>query len=72
VEDNRKGLKNRAPMSTSQRVVMLGPGNESYDGPQYAYSPPTSGEVPRDNLGFFPQGTEEVPDKAFRSWPEEE
>lgn len=72
MEDTRKGLKNRAPMSTSQRVVMLSPGNESYDGPQYQWCPAAEGDVPSDNLGFFPQGTEEVPDKTFRSWPEEE
>lgn len=72
MEDNRKGLKNKAPMMTSERVVVLSPGNESYDGPQYAYSPATSGEVPKDNIGFFPKGTEEVPDNEFRSWPEKE
>lgn len=73
MEDTRQGLKNEAPMKTDQRVVMLTPCNESYDGPQYAYSPATSGEVPKDNLGIFSMGgTAEVPDPEFRSWPEKE
>ncbi len=59
-------------MSTSQRVVMLTPCNESYDGPQYAGTPAEAGDVPSDNLGFFSQGgTEEVPDSKFRKWPED-
>lgn len=72
MEDTRSGLKNKAPMKTDQRVVMLTPCNESYDGPQYGETPASAGGVPKDNLGFFPKGTDEVPDSEFRSWPEKE
>ena len=72
MEDTRTRQKNKAPMKTDQRVVVLSPINESYHGPQYDYSPPTRGDVPKDNLGFFPDGTSEVPDEEFRDWPESE
>jgi hypothetical protein len=70
MEDNQHGLKNRAPMKTDQRVVLLSPQNESYNGPQYDHNPVRAGEVPGDPAGFFPDGTDEVPDKTFRAWPE--
>jgi hypothetical protein len=70
MEDNRRGLRNRSPFQTNQRVVTLSPILESYDGPQYENSPAFAGEVPADNLGFFPEGTAEVPDSEFRAWPE--
>jgi hypothetical protein len=60
-------------MKTDQRVVMLTPCNESYDGPQYSGTPAEAGDVPKDNLGIFSMGgTAEVSDSEFRSWPEKE
>ena len=70
MEDTIHGDKNIAPMKEDQRVVVLSPTNESYQGPQYDHNPVTAGGVPSDPLGFFPEGTEEVPDSEFRSWPE--
>jgi hypothetical protein len=70
VEDNRQGDKNIAPMKTDQRFVLLAPQNESYQGPQYDHNPVSAGDVPPDPLDFFPEGTEEVPDSEFHSWPE--
>ena len=67
MEDNQHGLKNRAPMKTDQRVVLLSPQNESYDGPQYDHNPVTAGKVPKDPAGYFPKGTDEVPDEQFRA-----
>jgi hypothetical protein len=69
MEDNQHGLKDRAPMKTDQRVVLLSPSNESYDGPQYDHNPVSAGGVPRDPVGYFPEGTE-VSDSTFRQWPE--
>lgn len=67
--DNQSGsLKNRAPMKTDQRFVLLSPSNESYAGPQYDSNPVSAGEVPPDPLGYNTGG--ETPDSEFRSWPE--
>jgi hypothetical protein len=70
MQDDKKGLKNRVPFEKSERVTVLGPSNESYDGPQYAHNPVSAGGVPGDPDGFFPDGHGEVPDSEFRSWPE--
>lgn len=70
MQDNRKGLKNRAPFEESERFALLSPQNESYDGPQYAHNPVSAGEVPSDPAGYFPEGHNEVPDSKFRAWPE--
>lgn len=61
MEDNRKGTKE--PTKVLSSVF-------DSDGIGYPAMPTERGEVPADNFGFFPKGTEEVPDKEFRSWPE--
>jgi hypothetical protein len=71
VEDTIHGDKNIAPMKEDQRVVVLSPINESYQGPQYDHNAVSAGEVPSDPLGYFSRGTEEVPDEAFHAWPDE-
>jgi len=69
MEDNQHGLRNRAPMKTDQRVVLLAPQNESYAGPQYDHNPVSAGGVPADPLGYFPEGST-VPDREFQGqWP---
>ena len=71
MQDNDKGLRNKAPMAPSQRVVTLSPILEAMHGPQYDYNDALAGEVPKDNLGFFPQGTSEVDDEVFhKDFPE--
>jgi len=69
MEDNRHGLKNRAPFKTDQRFVTLSPIIDSYDGMQYAHNPAFAGDIPADNIGLCPEH-EEVPDATFRAWPE--
>ena len=64
MEDNHKGLSNRAPMKTDQRVVLLSPGIDSWKGKQYAHNPPLAGELPANNIGLCPDGSE-APDRQF-------
>jgi hypothetical protein len=71
VEDTIHGDKNIAPMKEDQRVVVLSPSNESYQGPQYNHNPVSAGGIPEDPLGYFPEGTAEVPDEEFHAWPED-
>ena len=64
MEDNDKGLKNRAPMKTDQRIVTLSPILDSWKGKQFAHNPAFAGEVPANNIGLVPEH-DEVPDRQF-------
>ncbi len=64
MEDNHKGLTNRAPMKTDQRVVLLSPALDSWKGKQFAHNPAFAGEVPANNLGLCPEH-DEVSDTEF-------
>ena len=64
MQDNDKGLKNRAPLKTDERIVMLSPALDSWKGKQYAHMPALAGEVPANNIGLAPQH-EEVFDRQF-------
>jgi hypothetical protein len=71
MEDDAKGLKNKAPFAPDHRFALLSPTIESVHGPQTRFNPPLAGEVPADPHGFFSQGgTEEVPTNEFHSFPE--
>jgi len=69
VEDNSKGLHNRAPMKTDQRVVLLSPSIDSWKGRQFGHMPALAGEVPANNIGLVPEHNE-VPARTFRDFPE--
>jgi hypothetical protein len=69
MEDNDRGLKNRAPFMTGRRFVTLSPVIDSYSGMQFDNNPALAGDLPANHAGFAPDG-EEVPDSEFRSWPE--
>lgn len=70
MKDDPKGLENRAPFETDERVVTLSPIIDSWKGKQYAHNPAFAGDVPADNLNLL-NGAGEIPDKQFhREFPE--
>ena len=70
MQDDFKGLVNRAPFKTDQRFVTLSPTIDSWKGKQYAHNPAFAGETPTDNLDFLPGGTEGATDEEFHEFPE--